>query len=179
MKKAEFQNAIQHYVVNACITANGLRNQGAPKVVEKARQFLYKLDLKKLKSLPPPRYSSWLDRQTKKLKDALPRRARKWGTARKALNLFMCHASLNYFLREEYRLNQLAKVAEVTLDSIVAKKLRAGAGEGTLPKWEGLGGLNDKASQEYQAFATQLANKWGVNRGCLDLLLWKPSGSQY
>ena len=80
---------IQKYVVNISIAGSTLRNQGAKGVTEAAREFVYELDLSKLRNTAPSCYLRLLDRWTGDLRQALPRGARNWETARKALNVFM------------------------------------------------------------------------------------------
>ncbi len=173
MEPSLFLNAVQKYVANIAIGASSLRNLGAKGVVSTAREFLAGLDLMSLERMSPNQYADWLDERTDELRDRFPREARKWGAARKALNIFLCHAYLNRPLCEAYRLERLAHVMETPLDSVVATKLREKAPNGTLPRWPGVGRLTQKVSQQYQEFATEHAKEYGVPRGCLDAVLWE------
>ena len=173
MDPNEFLKAVQQYVANIAIGASSLRNLGAKGVVNTARKFLGSLDLMPLNTMAPNQYADWLDERTAELKARFPREARKWGAARKALNIFLCHAYLNRPLSEAYSLERLAHVMETPLDSVVAKKLREEAPNGTLPRWLGVGRLTQKVSQQYQDFATEHAKEREVPRGCLDAVLWE------
>src|SRR6516165_5083998 len=82
-------------VANVVIGSSTLRNQGAARVIETARAFLAKLKISRFVG-DRDTFTQELDRQTKKLARAickLPRvltdGAKHWGTARKALNLFL------------------------------------------------------------------------------------------
>ena len=172
MDEIVFLKAVQQYVSSIAIGASSLRNLGAKGVVGKAREFLASLDLVALKRMSPNQYADWLNERTAELKARFPREARKWGAARKALNIFLCHAYLNRPLCEAYRLERLDHVMETPLDSVVAKKLREAA-KGNLPRWPGVGRLTQEVSQQYQDFAAEHAKKCGVPRGCLDAVLWE------
>jgi len=88
MQKSKFLKSMQRYVANVAISGSTLRNQGAKRVVTKARDFLAKLKLSPLSTLSPSDYPAWLDRNTVALRRHLPTNARKWGAARKAINIF-------------------------------------------------------------------------------------------
>jgi hypothetical protein len=170
----KFLRNVQIYVANVAIPASSLRNQGASGVVRVAREYLGKMDLGELKSLTPPQYAQWLEEKTQELLKHFPKPARKWGVARKALNVFLCHAFLNRCLCEEYRLDRLGEVMETPLDSIAANELRKNIEEeeNGLPNWTTVRELKPKVSDEYQRVAEMLAKRWGIHRACLDVFLW-------
>jgi hypothetical protein len=66
-----------------------LRNQGAPGVVLAARQFLKELNLDSFRTSTEQQFRARLNTATKRLKDRLPKKARNWGAARKAINIFL------------------------------------------------------------------------------------------
>jgi hypothetical protein len=172
--RTDFLEHLQSYVANVAIGASSLRNQGAPRVIEKTRTFLAGLQLRHLKGLAPSRYADWLDRTTCKLQASFPDGAKeKWGAARKAINIFMCHARMNRELAAEYELERLADVMETPLDKLSATKLCEWAGVGKLPRWRGVGALIPDDSRAYQDFALEIAKQNGIPRASLDVLLWK------
>jgi hypothetical protein len=173
MEKKQFIELMQRYVANIAIAGSTLRNQGAEQVVERAREFLSHLDLSILHDTTPDGYAKQLDRWTEMLKNALPRGAQNWGTARKAVNVFMVQAFLNKHLAQEYGLHRLGQVMETPLDSQATQRLRTLAGRSELPCWESIERLTPAVSQRYQAFASQLAIECDIPRACLDMMLWR------
>lgn len=169
MDRTTFLQHLQRYVANIAIGGSTLRNQGAPGVIETARRFLGDLDLQ---GIPADRYPQWLDAITCKLQAAFPKGARKWGAARKAINVFLCHAFMNRELSNEYDLVRLGEVLETPLDSLAAKKLCDCAGSRKLPRWLGVGRLTEEVSRAYQDFALEKARQEGIPRACMDVLLW-------
>ena len=81
-----------------------LRNQGAPGVAEAARKFLVGLDLRRFGVVDEAAFAYELNLQTDSLRKNLPRGAQNWGTARKALNLFLGEAYYHRFLHKAYDL---------------------------------------------------------------------------
>jgi hypothetical protein len=65
-----------------------------------------------------------LNRWTEELRKKLPKKANKWGTARKAINVFMIQVFLNRYLSKEYDLEKLKDILETPLDSQATKELR-------------------------------------------------------
>lgn len=164
---------MQRYVANIAISGSTLRNQGAPGVVEAARQFLAELPLNKFLYIQPVDYPGVLNQWTEELRAQLPLGAQNWGTARKALNVFLVQVLLNKYLVKEYGLNEFGEVFETPLDSQATKKLRQIAGRGSLPRWEKIKNLTIENSKRYQDFATKYAGEVGLPRACLDIMLWR------
>jgi len=164
---------IQRYIVNVSIAGSTLRNQGAKGVTEAAREFLYELDLSKFRNTASVRYLRLLDRWTGDLRQALPRGARNWGTARKALNVFMIQAFLNRYLAKEYGIQKFAAVLETPLDSYATKTLRKFMGRGKLPSWPGIKSLTPGCSADYQMAASRFAKEKQIPRGLLDVVIWR------
>ena len=174
MDKQEFLRKIRERLAGA-IGPSTLRNQGAPGVAKVAREFLTDLQLWRLKRMHLDRYTETLDRWTKRLRRKLPPRARNWGTARKALNIFLVEVFFNRFLAREYRMQRLKDVLETPLDSKANKRIRRFANEKglPLPKWRGVKGLTDEVSRDYQEVASQMAAENRIPRACLDLIVWR------
>ena len=166
-------NLVQRRVVNLAIGPSVLRNQGAPDVIEKAREYLANLDLRRFSNLTAEAFSQTLEACTDELMSSFPDGARHWGTARKALNVFLEEAFYNRFLCEEYGLHALEACLEIPMDSQVAQGLRRRAARGSLPHWYGITGLSKKARDAFQSYAQRLAASMGQARVYLDLILWR------
>jgi len=173
MDHEQFFKLMQQYVANIAISGSTLRNQGAEGVTGAARDFLAELDLSRLKTIEPADYAKVLAEWTSDLVNRLPEEAQNWGTARKALNVFMVQVFMNKYLAGEYGLDRFGAVLETPLDSLATKALRHRAGRGQLPRWEGIWQLSQEDSQHYQEFASQLAAKENIARACLDIMLWR------
>lgn len=164
---------MQRYVANIAISGSTLRNQGAARVIDTARKYLANLDLGVLKKIDNSKYPDQLDEWTVELTQELPNEAKNWGTARKAINVFMVQAFLNKSLATEYELGKFADVLETPLDSQATKELRKLAGRGKLPRWTGIKSLTPESSAKYQEFASELAKKENLSRAYLDMILWR------
>jgi len=173
MEQEKFIGLMQRYVVNIAITGSTLRNQGVKHVVEKAREFLSKLDLSILREKVPDDYAEQLDKWTGALRKALPQGAQNWGTARKAINVFMVQAFLNKHLAQEYGLHGFGQVFETPLDAQATQELRNKPGGGRLPSWNSIKRLTPASSQCYQEFASELAAQHHIPRAYLDVMLWR------
>jgi len=172
MERADYLKRVRQWVANIAIGPSTLRNQGAPGVNDAARAFLRTLDLMAIK---PTRYHETLNEWTGQLLTKLPEGARNWGTARKAINVFMVAAFFNRVLSKEYNLEQLGNVLETPLDSQAAYEMRRRARmKGRrLPRWSTITGLGSESSQQFQAYALELARGLGLCRAELDLVLWR------
>jgi hypothetical protein len=109
MPRGEFLRLVQRRIANVAIAPSTLRNQGAPGVAEATRTFLADLDLRVLRGIDPAAYAGILEEWTARLMQQFPGGAQNWGTARKALNVFMVQAFLDRFLAEEYGLDRLGQ----------------------------------------------------------------------
>jgi hypothetical protein len=174
MNHTEFLRLVQHRVANVAIGPSTLRNQGASGVNNAARRFLASLDLRELSRIEPADYPRLLARWTGALVEQLPTRARKWGTARKAINVFMVEVFLNRFLAGEYGLDRFGDVLETPLDSEANKHMKRLGGQGQLPGWYGIVRLTPADSESFQTYASALAAKYELRRATLDLILWRP-----
>jgi hypothetical protein len=118
-----------------------------------------------------------LDRETNRLILLLPDGAQNWGTARKAINLFLGEAYYNRFLCEAFGLTRSEQFLEVPLDRQVADYLRqkASASGTSLPRWPGIRDLKQPVSDAYQTFAREYALGRGAGwaRIHVDVLAWR------
>lgn len=175
MDKQEFLRKIQNRLANGATGSSALRNQGAAGVARVAREFLSRLDLGPLGKVPPGRYTKTLDTWTKRLRRKLPQGAQNWGTARKALNLFLVEVFFNRFLGQKHRMDRLKDALETPLDSQAREKIAGFARERglSLPKCPTIRGLTEQVSRQYQEAASQMAAGNHIPRACLDLILWR------
>ena len=102
----------------------------------------------------------------------MPRRARRWGLARKILNVFLRDCLYTTYLEHAYGLRRSEEWYELPLDSITVRELRKGAPRGTLPKWRGVIHLTPVESGAFQAKASQEAARFGLARAHLDAVWW-------
>lgn len=166
-------------LANITISSSTLRNQGAPGVINKARYFLKNLNLVKFVTDNQTDFSKELDKQTDLLRLSFPIQSQHWGTARKAINLFLAESYYHKFVCAGYNLEIIEPFLELPLDSQVGKFLTNEArkyGEMDFPQWKGLKYLNAEESKRYQDFANRLAKDKGYARVFLDVVIWQPEG---
>ena len=154
----DFIRLMQDFLAVAAPSGAALRNQerGVLKVVQN------QLKTVQLRGVPfdtAVSYRRWLDRQTQKMLQAMTVKVEPWGAARKALNLFMRSCICDHYLRSEYRLERIERLAEIPLDSIVARALKEKPGGDQLPAWPGLKWLTKDQNDRFQAFAAEYAKQ--------------------
>ena len=171
MKRNDFIPTLQRRTGVTAVGPSALRSQGKG-VLAATQEFLGATDLASIPTSSTKRYRAWLNEQTDALLDALPVSGRPWGTARKALNLFMRDVLYNRYLNRHFGINGLEPWLEVPLDSAVAKGLKKHAGWGNLPQWPGLKNLHPETSDRFQGFALDHARAQGIERVHLDVYLW-------
>jgi len=171
MKRRDFISTLQRRTGVTAVGPSALRRQGRG-VLAAAQRFLGAIDLTRVPTSSTQRYRKWLDDRTEALLDSLPVAGRPWGTARKALNLFMRDVLYNRYLNRHFGINGLEPWLEVPLDGAVARGLKKRSGRGGLPQWPGLKNLRPDTSDRFQDFALEHARAWGVDRVHLDVYLW-------
>lgn len=159
-------------IAGISVSASTARGMGPKGTVAAARFFLMQIDLHRFRTSSRRAFIEELDRQTIRLKKALPRGARNWGPARKFLNIFLRNVTYNRWLCVTFRLRRIERWLEVPLDSHVALALRKESG-GALPRWKTVIGLTPERSALYQAFAESLARSRAFSRVHLDLVYWR------
>ena len=98
---------------------------------------------------------------------------RPWGTARKAINLFLRACVHSYYLRKEYGLRAIKRWLEIPLDSVVARAMKRRAGRGALPAWPGLKHISEEDYAEFQTYGVEWAKSFGLPTTVdLDMSLW-------
>ena len=147
--------------------------RGTPRgTAQAARRFLAQVPLRSFRARNRVAFVKSLDRETTRLQAALPARGRRWGVARKLLNIYLRDCVYSAHLRSAYSLGQIEPFCEVPLDSITAKKLRGSADGAALPAWPGVGRLTPTVSAHYQAVATQIARARKLRVVHLDAFWW-------
>jgi hypothetical protein len=120
-------------------------------------------------------FETALDRSTELLCSALPIKARRWGVARKVLNVFLRDCLYTSYLDAAFGLSEAEQFFELPLDSITVRELKRAAGRGLLPAWPGVKHLSPALNRRFQKAATSEASKRGVARVHLDALWWSVS----
>ena len=184
MKIPEIEK-IQKRIANTCIGPSTLRNQGAKGVIPKARKYLSTdLDLCKLKDINCDKdFIIWLNTETNKLKGELPPGAQNWGTARKALNVFLEEAFYNRFLTKYYSIDKIEAFLEIPLDTNTFDGLKNDKDSNKIDdfpklKWKGIKYLSREESEPLQDYALKLSKVKGISRIYLDLDYWRSTEQQ-
>jgi len=168
----KFIRSVQEHLANS-YGISAARRMGPPGTIRAVRKFLKTIDLASVAAGGAPSYLQTLDRLTEDLRRALPWGGKRWGTARKALNLFFRDAVYNHFLRERFALGRLERALEVPLDSLVGRGLRSEAEGHELPRWQTVKGLTPAQSAAFQRVADRVAKRERVARVHLDLKYWQ------
>ncbi len=164
-------------IAEASIGVSTLRGHPS-KTIATTRVYLKTLKLEEFQCSNVKDFNKVLDKHTIRLSKEIQKldyRFAYWGSARKALNLFLGDAAYHAILRNEYSLDRIEKYLEVPLDSQVANGLIVLAEERNinLPKWKTIRGLLPEESNLYQNFASSYSKEIGCTRIQLDLLLWR------
>jgi len=171
-KDHRFYADLQRYIAVTSVGPSALRNQGAPGVVKAAQHHLARLDLGRFRAKSEVDFLRRLDRETERLRKTLPRGAQHWGSARKALNIFLRDICYNRFLSQKHGLAHAEDWMEMPLDSFVARALKRKGKRRQLPRWPGLIRLTPETSATFQAFARKTAAREGISRIHLDMRAW-------
>lgn len=170
----QFLTLLQNRIASTSIGPSTARGMGPKGTIDAARDFLKRIDLKKLNKLSSrAKFEVTLDSITNDFSASLPKGAQYWGSSRKFLNIFLRGVFYNRYMCERYDLYKLEPWLEVPLDSHVAKGLRLEGGSGILPRWHTVIGLSPKESRVFQEFAEEVAALKGTYKVHLDLLYWR------
>lgn len=169
-------DVIQRHVAKTSVTPSSLRSQVKKGGIKKTREFFSAMNLKEFAVKNEKTFRKTLDQKTKELKTSCKKYDMKWGSARKALNIFLRSSLYNKYLRDHSGLEKAGKYFEVPLDNIIARNLKKEVKElnmiEKIPKWEGVKNLKKHNSKEFQEIATKIAKKKGVWRVHLDAMWW-------
>jgi hypothetical protein len=172
VSEKEFLAAIQARTARVAITASTARGRGSKGAVKTARRFLCRLPLAQFGLRRVSMFETRLNRTTMQLVSVLPRKARRWGLARKFLNIFLRDCFYTTYLARAYHLDRAEHLFELPLDSITARELRNAAGRGSLAGWPGVRKLTKNISDAYQAAALHEARREKIARVHLDAKYW-------
>jgi hypothetical protein len=171
MKKVnpKFIQEMQRRIAQTSIGPSSLRNQGAPGIIDKCRNFCEKLALYKYN---PKTFTNQLNKDTRKLLKILKKDEKSWGTARKALNLFLRDAFYNVYLSKKYKLYKVEHLLEIPLDNDVANKINNSK---YVQKWKHIKNTSEEDNTKFQDAALKIAKKNKVfkHRVHLDLIFWR------
>jgi len=170
------KNRLRRRLTDIMIGASVLRNVGFAGATQIARDYLAQMDLGRFADVSDEdSFLRLLDECTEELRRRLveerlasgrPPKSRNakaelWGSARKALNVFLCEAYFNRVLNRCYGLQKLGPWLETTLDGIVSKTISEKARK---KKWDtsglhfsGVIHLDEATSREFQQMARRLA----------------------
>jgi hypothetical protein len=171
--KMSFLKQLHKRTAQAAISSSALRNQGAPGVVAVARKFLMDLDLADLEKIEHEKFTEFLNSSTNCLKSKFPDGAQNWGTARKAINLFLRDVTYNFDLCNHYKLSRIRHWLEVPLDNDVAHCLKNDLLGSKLPEWLGIKYLEESTSDLFQSVAINIAKRDALHRVDLDVFYWR------
>lgn len=174
MKERELLKAIQSRTARVAVTASASRGRGNAGVVEEARSFMRSRDLSRF-GTKDTRFVRELDLATLDLVASLPRGARRWGIARKLLNIFLRDSLYTSYLCSAFHLDRAEQAFEVPLDSVTALCLKRLVGRGRLPSWPGVRNVTPELSAVFQAAASDEAQRLNVARVHLDAVWWSQS----
>lgn len=135
--KDNFIKTVQKKVATSAIGPSALRNQGTG-ILKKAQMYCSEMNLSKYSSYSARKFELQLDKETEGMLDLFGLKRRPWGTARKALNLFLRDALYNKYLSKEYKLDSVESFLEIPLDSAVTTGLKKRDKNKNLPRWYGL-----------------------------------------
>jgi hypothetical protein len=172
MTEAKFLTIVQSRTARVAIGASAVRGRGNAGSVAASRRFLRSLPLRRFALRSPSGFAAELNRTTDDLCAALPRKAQRWGLARKILNIFLRDCLYTTYLAETYHLQRAERFLELPLDSITARQLQLAAGRGVLPRWPGVRNVTADVSARYQAVAANEAKAQKIARVHLDALWW-------
>lgn len=169
--KTEFLDAVRRRTARVAIGPSTLRGPGNTGAVEATRRFLEQLDLSPYGTSSRPKFDAQLDEDTRRLKRRMPAAARRWGLARKSLNIFLRDCLYNVYLSERYKLSRAEQLFELPLDSITGRRLSKLA-VGDLPAWKTIKDLDPDLSSKFQRFAFEYAAAQKIARVHLDAFWW-------
>ena len=173
MMNKETLEKLKARTARTAVGASTAQKMGPKGTITAAREFLQGVNLRKFGAAKTERtYFRLLDAETIALRNALPRTAQHWGSARKFLNIFLRNCAYNKYLCGAYGLDAIEQWMEVPLDSHVASGLKQQP-EGTeLPRWRTVIGLTPEESAVLQEVASRIANREGIARVHLDVHYW-------
>lgn len=162
----DFIPTVQAHIARTSISPSAIRGIGTRGSADCARKFLRSLPLKPFAVSNAYLFQQRLDAATDALVRQLPRNGRKWGRARKIINIFLRDALYSVYLRERFALARAEDVFELPLDRLTAEQLQE---RHSLPAWPGVARLTPEVSAQYQEAARIEGERWHLSRVHLDV----------
>lgn len=172
MRDREFIHTIQSRAARIAVGPSAVRGRGHSGVSQAARDYLRTVRLSRFGTQKEKTFFRALDDATEGLRLSLPKKAQKWGLARKIMNIFLRDCVYTSYLADEYNLLRAECFFEIPLDSITVGALKKSAGRGRLPRWPGVVHVTPELSSIYQLAAQTEAEQFGIARLHLDALWW-------
>ncbi|HKK45056.1 MAG TPA: hypothetical protein VJ964_06010 [Balneolaceae bacterium] len=172
MEGQKFLNAIQQKVAYESLQPKFLGYNNEIDELQDLRTFSAKLDLSRFATEQKETFYDELDKATGELEDVLSSNRKTWGTARTGINMFLQNALYNRYLSESYDLYLAEHLYELPITKKAVDGLRRYEKQPHLPEWTGLDLMKPDISEQYQSFASDLADNMGVSRVHLLMFLW-------
>ncbi len=179
---SQFENALKDNLAKRSVGASALRNQGRKGMIKAVHRFLGGIRPRELLALRSERaFKRWLDDRTEELaREVGKSHGLQWGSARKALNLWLRDLVYNHQFREAYGLGRLEPWLEVPLDSHTAKFIHRRSIQ-PLPDWTAIKEVTPDFSTAYQLAARALVSSrelaYLAHPVHLDLVAWQMSSN--
>jgi|ERR1035437_6696945 hypothetical protein len=168
----KFIDLMQSRIAQASIGPSSLRNQGKSQVIKICRDFCS--ESMNLSKYTLKTFKTQLDKDTRRLLKKLGMKETQWGTARKALNLFLRDVFYNKYLSPAYKMEMLEPLLEIPLDNQIAEKIQEYPQGKDLP-WNRIKHTTEDENKAFQDAALLITkeNKLIKHRVHLDLIFWR------
>lgn len=152
-----FETALKVNLTKRSVGTSALRNQVRKGGIGAVHAFLGGLRPRELRALRSRKaFLRWLDARTSELELKVgASHGLQWGSARKALNLWLRDIVYNHHFRSAYGLDRLEPWLEVPLDSHTAAFIRRES-EADLPNWTTIVAVTPDFSRCYQEAASEI-----------------------
>ncbi len=170
---AKYLQYLKRRIGSTAIGASTARGMGPKGTIQAARAYLQTIDLRRFRVKSERGFCRELDKATEELRQRLPKKARRFGSSRKFLNIFLRDCVYNRYVCDHYNLLALEPWLEVPLDSQVGNGLREYLPNDNVPRWKTVVGLTPEQNAIFQAHAARLAAREGVCRAHLYLKFWR------
>ena len=168
--RRDFVSTVQAFIARASVSPSAMRGRGGRGTIDCTRRFLSELSLKPFGVSNAQLFGERLDEATDELLSLMPRRGRKWGKARKILNIFLRNALYSTHLSERFGLARAESVLELPLDSFTGGRLSQRYP--AIGPWPGVARLEPAVSARFQRTALLEAKRLRVARVHLDAYWW-------
>lgn len=148
---AQLEEVLKENLAKRSVGTSALRKQVRKGGIKAVHEFLGGLRPRELRALrTPAAYLRWLDDRTVEMERQVGKsHGLMWGSARKALNLWIRDIVYNHHFRSTYGLDRLEPWLEVPLDSHTAAFIRRES-VAPLPRWTTIMAVTPAFSKLYQ-----------------------------